>query len=231
MRGARRIVILTGAGISAESGISTFRDPDGVWSRYDLNEVATPDGFRRNPELVQAFYNARRSALRKVEPNAAHLALARLESQMDTCIVTQNVDDLHERAGSRDVLHMHGELSGALCGNCGHRWPAGGDISCGDKCPVCKCCRVRPDVVWFGEMPYHTQRIDELVAAADIFAAIGTSGEVSPANSLVFDAADAGARTIEFNLVETIITHAFSEARRGPAGEIVPRWVDELLGY
>ena len=224
-----RIVVLTGAGISAESGLSTFRDPGGVWSRYDLNDVATPQGFRRNPELVHSFYNARRKALREARPNAAHKALAELEKSADVTIVTQNVDNLHERADSANVLHMHGELAGALCGDCGFRWPAPDTLSTTVPCPQCGRCAARPDVVWFGEFPYHMERIDILLGCADIFVSIGTSGEVSPANGFVFQAAHAGAKTIELNLERTTVTDAFDEARQGPATKTVPEWVDELL--
>ena len=226
----QQIIVLTGAGISAESGLSTFRDPGGVWSRYDLNDVATPQGFHRNPELVHSFYNARRQRLREASPNAAHKALARLGKTARVTIVTQNVDDLHERADSAGVLHMHGELARALCGDCGFRWAAPDTLSTSVPCPRCGRCAARPDVVWFGEFPYHMERIELLLGTADLFVSIGTSGEVSPANGFVFMAAEAGAKTIELNLERTSISDAFDEVRQGPATQTVPEWVDEMLG-
>ncbi len=226
-----RIVVLTGAGISAESGLSTFRDPGGVWSRYELNDVATPRGLRRNPDLVHGFYNARRQALRDCEPNAAHKALAELGKSANVSIVTQNVDNLHERAGSDGVLHMHGELAGALCHDCGFRWPAPDTLSTAVQCPRCGRCAARPDVVWFGEFPYHMERIDALLGSADLFVSIGSSGEVSPANGFIFTAADAGAKTIEFNLARTAITDAFDEVRQGPATKTVPEWAGGMFAH
>ncbi|MDR5652103.1 NAD-dependent deacylase [Ruixingdingia sedimenti] len=229
---AERIVILTGAGISAESGLGTFRDGDGLWSRYDLNAVATPGGFARDPALVHEFYNARRANARAAAPNAAHRALARLERDWPgaVLIVTQNVDDLHERAGSRDVLHMHGELAQALCAACGARWPAPAAMAPGDSCPACAARAVRPDVVWFGEYPYHMDRIAKALRAADLFVAIGTSGHVYPAAGFVQEAAQAGARTLELNLEPSATASDFDAARFGPAGVIVPDWVAELVG-
>ena len=229
---AERIVILTGAGISAESGLGTFRDGDGLWSRYDLNAVATPGGFARDPALVHEFYNARRANARAAAPNAAHRALARLERDWPgaVLIVTQNVDDLHERAGSRDVLHMHGELAQALCAACGARWPAPAAMAPGDSCPACAARAVRPDVVWFGEYPYHMDRIGQALRAADLFVAIGTSGNVYPAAGFVQEAAQAGARTLELNLEPSATASDFDAARFGPASVIVPDWVAEVLG-
>ena len=226
------IVILTGAGVSAESGLGTFRDAGGIWSRYDLNDVATPEGFARDPALVHDFYNARRRNAAASEPNDAHRALARLEADWRGALtlVTQNVDDLHERAGARNVLHMHGRLASALCSACGHRWNAPLEMRPGDPCPACSARAARPDVVWFGEHPYHMERIAELVAGADLFAAIGTSGSVYPAAAFVHDADRAGAHTVELNLEPSEIASSFSETRYGPASAIVPRWVEELLG-
>ncbi|MCB1360760.1 MAG: NAD-dependent deacylase, partial [Rhodobacteraceae bacterium] len=190
-----RIVILTGAGISAESGLGTFRDKDGLWTRYDLNEVATPEGFARNPQRVTAFYNARRANCAAAQPNAAHHALARLEAALpgQVLVVTQNVDDLHQRAGSHAVLQMHGALMSALCAACGHRWPAPAVMAVDDPCPACGQPRTRPDVVWFGEIPYHMDAIAEAIAQARIFAAIGTSGQVWPAAGFATEARRAGA--------------------------------------
>lgn len=226
------IVILTGAGISAESGLGTFRDEDGLWTRYDLEEVATPEGFARNPALVHEFYNARRGNCRAASPNAAHRALARLEAarpQGDVLIVTQNVDDLHERAGARNVLHMHGELARALCAACGHRWDAPATMTPDTPCPACAAPAARPDVVWFGEYPYHMDAIWQALRAAELFVAIGTSGTVYPAAGFAQDAARAGVRTLELNLEPSETVSDFDVTRHGPASRIVPEWVDEVL--
>ncbi|WP_172292203.1 NAD-dependent deacylase [Pseudoruegeria sp. HB172150] len=225
------IVILTGAGISAESGLGTFRDVDGLWTKYDLNDVATPEGFARNPALVHDFYNARRDNCRAAAPNAAHVALARLERDFPgkVLIVTQNVDDLHERAGSRAVWHMHGELLRALCAACGHRWAAPDRMAPTDHCPACTARATRPDVVWFGEIPYRMDEIFEELAACDLFVSIGTSGEVYPAAGFVELAAEAGVDTLELNLDASFRARAFREQREGPATEIVPAWVEEIL--
>jgi NAD-dependent deacetylase len=226
-----KIVILTGAGVSAESGLGTFRDKDGLWTRYDLNEIATPEGFARNPALVHEFYNARRRNCLGSAPNPAHHALARLEKDYpgEVLVVTQNVDDLHERAGSRAVWHMHGRLSGALCASCGHRWPAPPEMRAADPCPACAAPATRPDIVWFGEMPYHMEKIWEALRAADLFVAIGTSGNVYPAAGFVQDAARAGAGTLELNLKPFDTVSDFHAARQGPASVIVPEWVEEML--
>lgn len=225
------IVILTGAGISAESGLGTFRDKDGLWTRYDLNEVATPEGFARNPALVHEFYNARRKNAREASPNAAHEALARLEEEHpgEVLIVTQNVDDLHERAGSKAVWHMHGELTRALCADCGNRWQAPLVMAPEDPCPACKAPRTRPDIVWFGEMPYRMDAIWDVLRDAALFVSIGTSGTVYPAAAFAQDAARAGAETLELNLEPSEISMDFHSSRYGPASEIVPQWVDEHL--
>ena len=226
-----RIVILTGAGISAESGLGTFRDKDGLWTRYDLNEVATPEGFARNPQRVTAFYNARRANCAAAQPNAAHHALARLEAALpgQVLVVTQNVDDLHQRAGSHAVLQMHGALMSALCAACGHRWPAPAVMAVDDPCPACGQPRTRPDVVWFGEIPYHMDAIAEALAQARIFAAIGTSGQVWPAAGFATEARRAGAQCVELNLEPSEVSHAFHTHHHGPATQIVPSWVDTLL--
>lgn len=228
----QNIVILTGAGISAESGLGTFRDTDGLWTQYSLEEVATPEGFARNPALVQEFYNARRKNAAEAQPNAAHAALARLQDAWpgSLLLVTQNVDGLHEKAGARDVVHMHGALDSALCGTCGHRWPAPAQMQVGEPCPSCGGGYGRPDVVWFGEMPYHMERIYAALAQADLFVAIGTSGQVYPAAGFVQEAAAAGAATLELNLEASEVVSRFDEARFGKATEIVPLWVDEVLG-
>jgi len=226
-----KIVVLTGAGISAESGIATFRAADGLWERHRIEDVATPEGFARDPALVHRFYNARRAAAAAAEPNAAHKALARLQAagRHDLLIVTQNVDDLHERGGASNVLHMHGSLAGALCAECGHRWPAPAAMPPEDPCPACAAPQTRPDIVWFGEIPYHMDQIWDALREADLFVSIGTSGQVYPAAAFAQDAARAGARTLELNLEPSALTAEFDEARQGPATRLVPAWVDSLL--
>lgn len=226
-----RIVILTGAGISAESGLGTFRDKDGLWTRFDLNEVATPEGFARNPGLVHEFYNARRANCASAQPNAAHLALARLEAALpgQVVIVSQNVDDLHIRAGSRQVIAMHGQLMRALCHACGHRWPAPAMMHATDRCPVCTKAATRPDIVWFGEMPYRMDEIAEQVEQATLFAAIGTSGQVWPAAGFAESARAAGAQCVELNLEPSDVSNSFHDHAYGPATKIVPAWVNRLL--
>ena len=226
------IVILTGAGISAESGLGTFRDEGGLWARHRIEDVATPEGFARNPELVVNFYNARRAQSVEATHNPGHDALARLERENDgdVLIVTQNVDGLHEKAGSQNVLHMHGALDTSLCANCGHRWPAELVMKVGDICPACNQPSARPDVVWFGEIPYHMDQIEAAIARADIFAAIGTSGNVYPAAGFVQFARAVGAHTVELNLDPSEVVSQFDETHFGPASETVPAWVDQLLG-
>ena len=231
MSAPRNIVVLTGAGVSAESGVPTFRGPDGLWEGHRVEDVATPEAFARDPALVQAFYDARRAALARVEPNAAHRALARLDAEWpgEFLLVTQNVDDLHERAGSRRLLHMHGELKRALCRGCGAApaWQAG--PSDAPPCPRCGAAKLRPDIVWFGEMPYHMDEIDAALSACDLFVSIGTSGAVYPAAGFVDLARRAGARTLELNLDPSAGTPMFDEARHGPAGILVPEWVKTLV--
>lgn len=230
---AENIVVLTGAGVSAESGLGTFRDQDGLWSDYDIEDVATPVGFARDPGLVHGFYNARRANCLGAAPNAAHRALAELEAalpQERVTLVTQNIDDLHERAGIRAVIHMHGQLRRALCAECGHRWDAPRAMSPETRCPDCARAAARPDVVWFGEMPYQMERIGEALAAADLFVAIGTSGTVYPAAGFVAEARAAGARTLEMTLEPSDVSELFDEVRHGPATRVVPAWVDEVTG-
>jgi len=228
----RNIVILTGAGLSAESGISTFRDPDGVWAKFDWQEVATPEGFARNPARVQEFYNMRRRDHARVAPNAAHHALARLERDLagSVLIVTQNVDALHEAAGSKNLIHMHGELLKAWCLACDTRQPWHDDLSIETACPACKRVgRMRPDVVWFGEMPYQMERIQTALEDCDLFLSIGTSGNVYPAAGFVAEARAAGAHTVELNLEPSEGRRLFAEAHHGPATRIVPTYVERLL--
>ena len=226
------IVVLTGAGVSAESGVDTFRDKGGIWSKADYREVATPEGFARNPAKVHEFYNLRRRRLVGIRPNAAHFALARLEAAFGGAflLVTQNVDSLHEAAGSRKLIHMHGRHDSALCMHCGQRSPWTGDMSLETPCPVCEATGgVRPDVVWFGEMPYRMDEIYRALRACDLFVSIGTSGTVYPAAQSVRDAQAAGARTVELNLEPSEKADAFDEAFHGPATEIVPAFVGRLL--
>ena len=228
----RHIVILTGAGLSAESGLSTFRDQDGIWAKYDYREVATPEGFRRNPQLVHDFYNQRRRAHKGVVPNAAHRALARLERehQGEVVVVTQNIDALHEAAGTRNLIHMHGELLRALCALCGSRHAWTEDLGLKSQCPGCgRKGGLRPDVVWFGEMPYEMDRIYEHLIKADLFLSIGTSGNVYPAAGFVAVTRENGARTVELNLEPSEGAGLFHEAVLGPATEIVPAYVERLL--
>jgi NAD-dependent deacetylase len=231
MERPRSIVILTGAGISAESGIDTFRSAGGLWEQHRVEDVATPEGFARNPNLVLNFYDMRRAALANVAPNPAHAALARLEREFagDLLLVTQNVDDLHERSGSARVLHMHGELKSALCTSCETRTPWHGTMIDRPPCPVCRAPTLRPDVVWFGEMPYEMGRIYRALETCDLFVSIGTSGAVYPAAGFVAEARANGARTLELNLEPSEVSRLFHETRLGPAGMLVPQWVDEVL--
>ncbi len=225
-----KIVVLTGAGVSAESGLGTFRDKDGLWTKYDLSEVATPEGFARNPAKVHAFYNARRANAARAAPNAAHAALARLqlEHSGEVVIVTQNVDDLHERAGAK-AIHMHGALKRAKCAACGARWAAPLVMSPGDPCASCEAQATRPDIVWFGEMPEHMDEILSHLQTADLFAAIGTSGQVYPAAGFVAEASEAGAATLEINLEPSDVTGLFDRRILGPASEVVPQWVEDVI--
>lgn len=228
---APSIVILTGAGISAESGLGTFRDEGGLWAQHRIEDVATPEGFARNPQLVVDFYNARRAQAAEAAPNAAHAALARLQAEHHgpVTLVTQNVDDLHEKGGSIDVIHMHGALNSALCASCEHRWPAPLVMSVGGECPSCSGPTARPDIVWFGEIPYHMERIELALAGADVFVAIGTSGNVYPAAGFVQMARHVGAETIEMNLEPGENVGMFDDVRAGKASETVPKWVAEVL--
>jgi NAD-dependent deacetylase len=233
MAAYRNIVILTGAGLSAESGISTFRDKDGIWSRYDYREVATPEGFARNPAKVLEFYNMRRRDNSSVTPNAAHAALAKLEAEHpgEVLIVTQNVDLLHEAAGSRNLIHMHGHMGLSLCNDCGerHGWGAE-ELTLESCCPACSATGVlRPDVVWFGEMPYHMERIAEALGQADLFISVGTSGTVYPAAGFVAEARAAGAHTVELNLEPSEGVSYFHQTVHGRATEVVPAYVERLL--
>lgn len=231
----KSIIVLTGAGISAESGISTFRDPDGVWAKYNVEDVATPQAFGRNPTLVHDFYNGRRQGLLAVRPNAAHVALAELDAALakrgtDFLLVTQNVDNLHEAAGTKRLLHMHGELLKAWCTACDTRQAWREDLSTTTVCPTCKATgRMRPDVVWFGEMPYEMERIYEALMGCDLFVSIGTSGNVYPASGFVEVAHRVGAHTVELNLEPSEGANLFAAAVHGKASDIVPTFVSLVL--
>jgi len=227
------VVVLTGAGISAESGIKTFRDSDGLWENHNIEDVATPEAFMSNPELVYRFYNARRAQIQlpSVQPNAAHRALATLERHLgdQLLLVTQNVDDLHERGGSSHVLHMHGELLSARCSVSGHRTRWTDNFDGKTSCPCCKNNTLRPDIVWFGEMPMYMDTIYDALMRADVFIAIGTSGNVYPAAGFVQVAKESGAKTIEANLEPGVSNALFDESREGLASQTVPKLVDELI--
>ena len=225
-----KIVVLTGAGISAESGLATFRDADGLWEGHRPEDVATPEAFAYDRALVQRFYDERRAALERVHPNAAHHALVELEKTFgdDLLLVTQNVDDLHARAGSRRLLHMHGSLRHVRCEECEHRFEYDGPLELEPACPECGTAALRPDIVWFGEMPHAMDEIHEALTEVEVFAAIGTSGVVYPAAGFVDYAHASGAHTFELNLVPT--GGGFHTTFAGPATEVVPRWVDHLLG-
>ena len=235
MKPIRNIVILTGAGVSAESGIDTFRSGanggPSLWEQHRVEDVATPEGFARDPDLVLRFYDMRRAAIQEKLPNPAHDALARLDAEWpgELLIVTQNVDDLHERAGTRRVHHMHGTHLTAWCTACDARSPWRGTLIERPPCPACDARALRPDVVWFGEMPYEMGRIHAALREADLFVSIGTSGAVYPAAGFVRDARESGVRTLELNLERSQGSRWFNETRLGPAGELVPAWVDEVL--
>jgi NAD-dependent deacetylase len=233
--GRGKIVILTGAGISKESGLDTFRDADGIWAKVRLEDVATPEAFERDPARVHGFYNARRRSLQapEVQPNAAHAALARLEAEWpgELLLVTQNIDDLHERAGSRALVHMHGEILKARCLLCRGASPWPEEMTVASACPACgRTGGLRVDVVWFGEMPYEMERIFTALADCDLFVSIGTSGSVYPAAGFVEEARMNGkAHSVELNLEPSEGFNSFAERRYGPASEIVPAYVAELL--
>jgi NAD-dependent deacetylase len=230
------LLILTGAGISAESGLSTFRDKGGLWSRYKVEDVASIDGYRRDPLRVLEFYNLRRNAHGDVKPNAGHVALAKLERHWEArggtvTICTQNIDNLHARAGSKRVVHMHGELAKVRCHDCGDVTLADGDLSVNLGCAACgRIGGIRPHVVWFGETPLEMDAIYEALAASNLFVSIGTSGSVYPAAGFVRAAREAGIATMEINLEPSENAEAFDVARYGKASEAVPAWVDEMIG-
>ena len=232
-----RIFIVTGAGVSAESGLGTFRDKEGtgIWARFDPMKLATPEAFARDPLEVHAFYNARRRNLVRASPNAAHFALARLETALagrggELMLVTQNIDDLHERTGSKRLIHMHGELLKARCGACEAIYSWREDLGLRDRCPACVGIGVSPPhVVWFGEMPLEMDDIYAALRKADLFVAIGTSGSVYPAAGFVSEGRALGIRTCEINLEPSDSARRFDERPYGPASDVVPAWVDEIL--
>ena len=234
MDNIKRITILTGAGISAESGISTFRDQNGLWESHDINDVATPEGFAKNPDLVYKFYNQRRSQLLspEINPNPAHEALAKLERSFkgSVLLVTQNVDDLHGRAGSSNLLHMHGELMKMRCMRSRKVFEAPENL---DATIVCDCCKeagnLRPHIVWFGEMPFHMNEIEKALLASDLFISIGTSAQVYPAAIFYKWAAQGGAKTVELNLEKTVASERFDENHQGPASKLVPEFLESLI--
>lgn len=230
------IVVLTGAGISAESGLATFRASDGLWEGHRVEDVATPEAFARDPVLVHEFYNMRRKGAKDVHPNNAHKALAKLEEHWlgEVLVVTQNIDDLHERGGSKNLIHMHGEVLKAFCANCSSG--EGDKIDCFDDLSVEMACEncgyaggLRPDIVWFGEMPYQMERIFQALQNCDLFISIGTSGNVYPAAGFVREALLSGAVTIECNLEPSMVANDFHEHIHGPASQTVPALVEELL--
>jgi NAD-dependent deacetylase len=230
-RDIQNIVILTGAGVSAESGLATFRGPDGLWEGHRVEDVCTPQALARDRALVHRFYDERRAKLGEVVPNAAHEALAALDRAWDgeLLIVTQNVDDLHERAGAKRLIHMHGELKSALCAACGKAGPWDAALPPGSICDGCGKPALRPDIVFFGEMPYRMDEIDDALGQADLFVSIGTSGAVYPAAGFVQTARHHGARTLELNLDPSAGSLYFHESRLGPASLLVPELVRELL--
>jgi NAD-dependent deacetylase len=231
MDNIRNIVILTGAGVSAESGIDTFRSAGGLWEQHRVEDVATPEGFARDPDLVLRFYDMRRAAIQKAQPNAAHWAIAALDAQWrgNLLIVTQNVDDLHERAGAKRLIHMHGEHLNAWCTACDTRSVWRDTLANRPPCPACGAEALRPDIVWFGELPYQMDEIDAAIARCDLFVSIGTSGAVYPAAGYVRTARHYGARTLELNLDPSQGSIHFHESRMGKASDLVPVWVEEML--
>ena len=225
------IVVLTGAGISAESGIKTFRDSNGLWENHPVEDVATPEGYARNPLLVQRFYNARRAQLAEVEPNKAHQALADFEQRFDGkfLLITQNVDDLHERSGSNNLIHMHGELKKVRCQDTGQVFQWEQDVTLDTRCPCCNIsANLRPHIVWFGEMPLEMGRIYQALAECDLFISIGTSGNVYPAAGFFQQASMYGAKTVELNLEASAGNSQFDACRYGPATRVVPDYLASL---
>ncbi len=227
----KKVVVLTGAGISAESGLSTFRDNNGLWENHRVEDVATPEAFDRDPKLVQRFYNLRRAALKSVEPNAAHQILAHVESQFESFIlVTQNVDDLHQRGGSKNLIHMHGELLKKRCVQCHKVSAIHTDLNIESTCDHCgRVGTLRPHIVWFGEMPLLMDEIMSALMACDLFVSIGTSGTVYPAAGFVEIANQSGAHTVELNLEPSDQNSQFKESIYGHASELVPQYFKQFF--
>ncbi|MBU3070789.1 NAD-dependent protein deacylase [Aestuariicella sp. G3-2] len=234
----KNVVVLTGAGISAESGIRTFRAADGLWEEHRVEDVATPEAFARDPELVQRFYNARRAQLLDgIQPNAGHQALADFEKahRQQTpngqfTLITQNIDNLHEQAGSENLLHMHGELLKVRCSTTEQLFPCHEAIDVDRACPCCQMPgQLRPHVVWFGEMPLYMNEIDQALSQCDLFISIGTSGNVYPAAGFFQMAKQAGAHTVELNLEPSNHGSLFDETHYGPASKIVPEYLGSLV--
>lgn len=234
MSNVKSIVILTGAGVSAESGIRTFRASDGLWEEHRIEDVATPEGFERDPHLVHRFYNMRRKQLLsdQIEPNHAHIALAKLEKNenISVLVVTQNIDNLHERAGTKNIIHMHGELLKCFCKRTNKRFPVNGDLAMETKCECCQQSNnLRPDIVWFGEMPYQMDEIYDAISQCDLFLSVGTSGNVYPAAGFVQVANQSRAHTVELNLEPSSVESEFKEKVYGPATQVVSRYLDQLV--
>jgi len=234
MQPYKSIVILTGAGISAESGIQTFRAADGLWENHRVEDVASPEGFHRNPDLVQRFYNERRKQLLQtdIQPNKAHEALALLEKKFEGPVlcVTQNIDNLHERGGSQNVIHMHGELLKIRCMKSSQIFETRQNVTSHSTCTCCnEIGQLRPHIVWFGEMPMKMETITRALKNCDLFISIGTSGNVYPAAGFVQEARYSGAHTVELNLEPSNQQSQFAEQLYGPATELVPHYVNQLL--
>ena len=232
MKNYKNIVILTGAGISAESGLSTFRSQDGLWNNHKVEDVATIEAFRRNPDYVHQFYNDMRPQLYKAKPNPAHLAITKLQQKCaaKVNVITQNVDTLHEKAGNQNVYHIHGRIDQIVCLNCGHVFNTWNEVSSEDECPQCQVVgMLKPNIVFFGENLLFMDKVDALLKACDLFISVGTSGVVYPAAGFVQIAKLCGADTIEFNMEKTSNNLLFDRHIYGPAGTTLPQFVDELL--
>ncbi len=230
----KRIAVLTGAGISAESGIPVFRSETGLWEQHRVEDVATYEGYERNPALVHEFYNKMRLSLKEREPNPAHLCLTRLQKEIkaqggEVSIITQNIDDLHEKAGNEGVLHMHGILRGLWCEACDCRYPFDGESSPDTECPKCHRKAVRPDIVWFGEQPYYMDQISRILSRCDLFISVGTSGVVYPAAGFCQMAKSCGARCVEFNLERSMVASSFDYGLYGKASKTLVAFVDHLI--
>ena len=232
MRMYKNIVILTGAGISAESGLATFRSTNGLWNNHKVEDVATVEAFFKNPDYVHQFYNEMRPELYNAKPNAAHLAITKLQQEYPAqiSVVTQNVDTLHEKAGSKNIYHIHGQINQIVCLNCGHVFETWGDVSAEDKCEHCAIMgMLKPNIVFFGENLLCMDKVDKLLQTCDLFLSIGTSGVVYPAAGFVQIAKMFGADTFEFNMEETSNNRLFDEHIYGPAGKTLPQFIDELI--